>query len=88
VSKRTFSYLDLFAWRRVTRWLRKRHPRLNWTAIRRRYLHGWQIADGGIELFMPSTVAVTRYRYRGTKIPTPWTPSTEPAAQLVESRMQ
>jgi RNA-directed DNA polymerase len=88
VSKRTFSYLDSFAWRRVTRWLRKRHPRLNWTAIRRRYLHGWQIAEGGIELFMPSTVAVTRYRYRGTKIPTPWTPSTEPAAQLVESRMQ
>ena len=25
VSKATFSYLDSFAWRRVTRWLRQRH---------------------------------------------------------------
>lgn len=80
VSKRTFSYLDSFAWRRVTRWLRKRHVGLNWTVIRRRFMHGWQIAHDGIELFMPSTVAVTRYRYRGTKIPTPWTPSTGASA--------
>ncbi len=88
VSKRTFSYLDSFAWRRVTRWLRKRHPGLNWTAIRRRFFHGWDIADGGIELFKPSTVAVTRYRYRGKTIPTPWTLPTSTTAQLVESRMQ
>jgi len=88
VSKRTFSYLDSFAWRRVTRWLRKRHLGLNWTAIRRRFLHGWTIADGGIELFMPSTVAVTRYRYRGNTIPTPWTLPTSTTARLVESRMQ
>lgn len=88
VSKRTFSYLDSFAWRRVTRWIRKRHLGLNWTAIRRRFFHGWQIADGGIELFMPSTVAVTRYRYRGTTIPTPWTHPTSTTARLVESRMQ
>jgi len=88
VSKRTFSYLDSFAWRRVTRWLRKRHLGLNWTAIRRRFMHGWQIADGGITPFMPSSVAVTRYRYRGTKIPTPWTTTTSATAQLVESRMQ
>jgi RNA-directed DNA polymerase len=40
VSSRTFSYLDSFAWRRVTRWLRKRHPGLNWLAIRRRFMHG------------------------------------------------
>jgi hypothetical protein len=37
---------------------------------------------------MPSTVAVTRYRYRGTTIPTPWTTPTGTTAQLVESRMQ
>jgi RNA-directed DNA polymerase len=74
-KKRTFSYLHSFAWRRVTRWLRKRHVGLNWTAIRRRFRHGWQIAADGIELFMPSAVAVTRYCYRGTKIPTPWTPT-------------
>lgn len=87
VSKRTFSYLDSFAWRRVTRWIRKRHLRLNWAAIQKRFMHGWDIADGGIWLFKPSTVAVTRYRYRGKKIPNPWTPSTN-TTRLVESRMQ
>lgn len=30
VSKETFGYLDMFAWRRVTEWLRKRHPRMTW----------------------------------------------------------
>jgi RNA-directed DNA polymerase len=30
VSKATFHYLDAFVWRRVTAWLRKRHPRITW----------------------------------------------------------
>ena len=38
VSARTFGYLDLFAWRRVTRWLRKRHKGINWEALYRRFL--------------------------------------------------
>ena len=42
----------------------------------RRYLPGWEIRDGGIEMFRPNTVAIVRYRYRGTKIPTPWTSAT------------
>lgn len=73
VSKRTFSRLDSFAWRRVTRWLRKRHPHLNWKAIRRRFMKRWSIVSEGTALYLPSTVPVTRYRYRGTRIPTPWT---------------
>jgi RNA-directed DNA polymerase len=36
VSKATFSYLDEFAWRRVTRWLRRRHNGLTWKALARR----------------------------------------------------
>jgi len=43
VSKRTFSYLDSFAWRRVTRWLRKRHHGLSWKVLSRRFLRGWAI---------------------------------------------
>jgi hypothetical protein len=35
-------------------------------------MHGRRISADGITLFMPSTVAVTRYRSRGTKA----TPST------------
>jgi RNA-directed DNA polymerase len=80
VSKHTFSRLDSFAWRRVGRWLRQRHLGLNWTAIRRRFMHGWDFVADGIVLFKPSSVAVTRYRYRGSKIPTPWSPTATPAA--------
>jgi RNA-directed DNA polymerase len=79
VSSRTFSYLDHFAWWRVVGWLRKRHHGLNWGTLRRRYLPGWEIRDGSTEMFRPRRVAVTRYRYRGTRIPTPWT-SNEPGS--------
>jgi RNA-directed DNA polymerase len=32
------------------------------------------ITVGGVMLFKPSKVPVTRYRYRGTRIPNPWGP--------------
>ena len=73
VSSRTFNYLDHFAWWRIVGWLRKRHRGLNWGTLSRRYLPGWEIRDGKTEMFRPRRVAVTRYRYRGTRIPTPWT---------------
>jgi RNA-directed DNA polymerase len=84
VSKRTFGYVDHFAWWRVVGWLRKRHLGLNWGTLRRRYLPGWEISDDGVAMFRPQAVPVTRYRYRGTRIPTPWatatTGSPQPAA--------
>jgi RNA-directed DNA polymerase len=73
VSKRTFEYVDHFAFWRVVRWLRKRHAGLNWGTLSRRHLPGWQIHDGKVAMFRPRSVPVSRYRYRGTKIPTPWT---------------
>ena len=76
VSKRTFSYVDHFAFWRVVGWLRKRHLGLNMHTLVRRYLPGWEISDGGIDLFRPNRFAVKRYRYRGTKIPTPWSSGT------------
>jgi RNA-directed DNA polymerase len=76
VSKRTFGYLGHFAWQRVVGWLRKRHPRITWAALRRRFLPGWQPTQHGTGLFNPVTVAVTRYRYRGARIPNPWTATT------------
>ena len=72
VSKRTFGYVDHFAFWRIVGWLRKRHLGLNWGTLRRRYLPEWEISDGGTALFRPRAVAVTRYRYRGARIPTPW----------------
>jgi RNA-directed DNA polymerase len=72
-SAQTFSYLDHFTWWRVVGWMRKRHNGLNWETLRRRHLPNWEIRDGQVALFRPRAVAVTRYRYRGERIPTPWT---------------
>ena len=76
VSKRVFDYLDHFAFWRIVGWLKKRHPRLNMHTLVRRHLPDWQIRDGGIEFFRAWKVTVTRYRYRGTRIPTTWTSTT------------
>jgi RNA-directed DNA polymerase len=73
VSSQVFNAIHSYAWRRVAIWLRRQH-RLRWTAIRKRYMAGWEFrAPGGLTLFRPQ-VAGVRYRYRGTRIPTPWTP--------------
>ncbi|MGW1093547.1 group II intron maturase-specific domain-containing protein [Streptomyces sp. NPDC002596] len=74
-STATFHYLDDFCWRRVTLWLRKQHPGIDWRTLRRRYLTGepgWRPEEDGITLFVPQRVKVTRYRWRGYSIPTPW----------------
>ena len=72
VSSRTFNYVDHFAFWRVVGWLRKRHLGLNMHALVRRFLPGWVIRADDVELFRPYTVAIERYRFRGTRIPTPW----------------
>ena len=71
-SKETFRYLHQFAWRRILIWLRHKHSRTTWKWIRRHYLPKWWPTDGETELFDPARVAITCYRYRGEKIPTPW----------------
>ena len=77
-SKRTLAYVDNFAWWRVFRWLRKKHPKRNIRYLKRRYCGGrWRIHDGDVELFRPSKVRVERYRYRGTRILLPWMEPTE-----------
>jgi RNA-directed DNA polymerase len=76
VAKRTFSSLSQFAWQRVMVMMRHRH-RWRWKDVR-----GWltdhtgrwkRPAADGIELFDMAKIPVARYRYRGQKIPTPWT---------------
>lgn len=72
VSSRTFSYLNYYAVWRVVGWIRKRHDGLNWGTFRRRHLPTWEIRDGTVAMLHPRRVAIQRYRYRGTRIPTPW----------------
>ena len=72
VSKATFSYVDHYAFWRIVGWLNKRHPKLNKHTVVRRFLPGWEIRSEGVEFFRAWRVPVTRYRFRGTRIPTPW----------------
>jgi len=72
VSSRTFGYLRAFTWRRVVTWLRHKHRRSNWQWLRQHYLPGWWPTEDEVVLFNPGAVAVTRYRYRGNRIPSPW----------------
>jgi RNA-directed DNA polymerase len=73
VSFATFQYLRAFTWRHVIAWLRRKHPRINWKALRRRYCGGgWWPAHGDTVLLNPVKAGTTRYRYRGTAIPSPW----------------
>jgi RNA-directed DNA polymerase len=80
VAKNTFGMLDNFAWWRVIRMLRERHH-WRWKDVRRRFTTPsgrWlPITAGEIELRPIAAIPVTRYRYRGSQIPSPWT--AEPA---------
>ena len=75
VAKKTFSMLDYFTWRRVARMLMERHH-WRWKEFRRRHTtpdgHWLPITGGQTELRRIDAIPVTRYRYRGSKIPSPW----------------
>jgi len=79
VAKNVFAMLDSFAWWRVIRMLRERH-RWRWTDVRRHFTTPagrWlPITAGEVEMRPIAAIPVTRYRYRGTKIPIPWIPLT------------
>ena len=71
-SKRCFAYLSYYLWWRVIRWLRAKHPRLTWKQIKRRYWGRHWTSPEGTRLAWPAEVPVTRYRFRGHRIPSPW----------------
>jgi len=75
VCKHTLGNLAHFAWTRVIRWLRTLH-RWKWKDVRRAFTTPqgrWKpITADGIELLDLQTVPVSRYRYRGGTIPSPW----------------
>jgi RNA-directed DNA polymerase len=71
-SKRCFAYLSYYLWWRVMRWLRVKYPRLTWKQIRRKYRGRHWTGPQGARLAWPAEVTLTRYRYRGHRIPSPW----------------
>ena len=72
-SKSTFNAIDSHAWRRIAGWLRRKHS-IGRRQLRRFCDRGWRFASNGVVFTGASSVPVTRYRYRGASIPTPWTP--------------
>jgi RNA-directed DNA polymerase len=84
VSKDVFSSIDHHAWGRLMRWIRAKYAGrtgLSMKELRRRFCDtGWRFACNGVVFTGASSVTVTRYRYRGNTIATPWTP--KPAATV------
>ena len=84
VSKGVFNAIDSHAWGRLMRWIRAKYAgkhRLGMRELRRRFCDiGWRFAHNGVAFTGASSVTVTRYRYRGSRIPTPWTPDPVAAA--------
>lgn len=74
VSSATFQYLSSYVWKRVIKWIRRKHRRTPWKELRRRYGGGqWWPASQNRQLFDPGKVSTTRYRYRGVAgIPSLW----------------
>src|SRR6188472_3245889 len=73
VSSKTFGYLAHYTWWQVVKWLQRKHRRIGWRRLRRRYFsHGWWPTTSSRRLFNPSEMRTTRYRYRGTAIASPW----------------
>ena len=73
VSHAAFQYLSSYTWARVIGWLRRKHRRITWKDLRRHYCGGgWWPSGQERTLFDPAKVRTTRYRYRGTAIPSPW----------------
>jgi RNA-directed DNA polymerase len=75
VCKHTLGTLERFVWHRVIQWWMHLR-RWKWKDVRRQLASRdgrWtRTAVDGIELFNIASVSVTRYRYRGSKIPNPW----------------
>jgi RNA-directed DNA polymerase len=82
-SKATFGAVDSFVWSRLMRWIRAKYAGktgLSMKELRRRFCdQGWRFAHNGVVFTGAASVPVTRYRYRGRNIPTPWTPRTAAA---------
>ena len=75
VSKAVFNAIDSYAWARIAKWIRRKHNRIGWPELRRRFCdRGWRFASEGVIFTGASSVAVSRYRYRGGSIATPWAP--------------
>jgi len=76
-AAKTFAFLSAFTWRRVWCWLCRKYPKTSMGVLRRHHTRNWWPEQDGVRLFTPTTVAITRYRFRGAAIPSPWVTTTK-----------
>ncbi|MGI5138210.1 MULTISPECIES: group II intron maturase-specific domain-containing protein [unclassified Streptomyces] len=83
-SKATFNAIVFHVWNQLMCWTRAKYAGktgLPMKELRRRFCDtGSRFAHNGVVFTGASSVAVTRYRYRGSVIATPWTPKPAAAA--------
>ncbi|MFF1570971.1 group II intron maturase-specific domain-containing protein [Streptomyces sp. NPDC058293] len=72
VAKATYNAIDHHAWRPIVNWLLRKH-RMRRSQLRQFCDRGWRFAEGPVAFTGASSVTIVRYRYRGARIPTPWT---------------
>jgi RNA-directed DNA polymerase len=91
-ASHAFGVVGYYVWFRLGRWIRARHNRMAWKTLHKRHLLDRQIVVGKTRLYDARTVPIVRHRFRGYRIPTPWTEQTlSPTNQrptLVESRVR
>ena len=75
VSSAAFGFLRAFSWRQVVGWLRRKHSRMNWKELRRRFLAGgWWPTAGKMVLFNP-------FRGCDYSLPLPGNQDSQPVAE-------
>ena len=91
-ASHAFGVVGYYVWFRLGRWIRARRNRMAWKTLHKRHLLDRQIVVGKTRLYDARTVPIVRHRFRGYRIPTPWTEQTlSPTNQrptLVESRVR
>lgn len=71
-ASQAYSHIANYMWWRVWSWLLHKHPRTGKRALwAQHHVRRWPQYNG-VRLYNPTTMRIQRYRYRGSKIPTPW----------------
>jgi RNA-directed DNA polymerase len=74
VAKAVFHAVDHYTWWRLMHWTRRKHHRISMKQAIHRFCTAGKPSHHGATYHGASSIAVVRYRYRGNRIPTPWTP--------------
>ena len=72
VAKQDFGSLEWYALQRFRRWMQRVHGGMSWRDLARRFVRKGTFVVDGVVLFLPRSVPVERYRYRGAQIFNLW----------------